>query len=1314
MPLARGIMIMDRYVPAIPTTVSISGVQSTLGCSDPSFSIVVIVTASEEANPSIGQVTVFATQGSDTVIFPGFPVTPVDGYVTATIMTSDFSDLGNWNIQAIYADSTNTYAGSYSQQYPIDITLIQTTTSVSSVSPSVLCVTSPVTVLVGVTAADSSIVSDGYVILYAYSNGTLLTIGTGIPIDGAVSIVVPASSFTAVGEWYIQAQYSGAAPRYSLSYSPGGSGGTQVVIYNSTDNISSMSWTTPASVFVNNAISVEVSVSSLYGSPDGRVVSFYGGYVSGSLTFIVSATVVGGAASASIPSYYVLSTGTFYLQASYSDSSCIGSSLSNTSVQVIQSGTTTNITSAIPSTINCTATSIPVTVSITSSPLSPPSIGTVTLYATVGSTQITLGTATPNNGIANIPPISFADFTSFGLWSIQAVYTAISPYTSSSSAAIIMQVIQDPTTTSITAFSVSPLCQSSSFTVTVQVAPTSLSAPSTGTITLTATNSGNTITLGTGMPSSGILNIAVPANTFTSAGVWGVHASYTDGSCYASSTTTYTYPITVYNYTNNTTTISLIEPTSGTSFTIGSSIAVEADISSLYGTVSGTVYFYGGYNANSPSQLASATVSGNAASATIPASSLNSLGEFYLQAVYNGSTCFASSHTPGGTSALPVYIIQGSTTTIITSTIPSSITCSTTIIPVVVSVSSSLLADPSVGTITLNATQGNDVITLGTATPTDGIATVDFIVADLINNGQWEIQAAYTGNIDYSNSSSASYPIQINGDVTTTTIASINGVSSSTTYVCMNSVIPVVVNISPTNLRPPSGGTVAIYGTNSGNTIFLASSSPTNGTVTIDIPSGTFSTDGTWFLEATYAPNGPCYYASNSPNGTNGKVVEVYDYTTNTTIITWVSPAQSSNFVIGSSITAEVSISSVYGSLNGGVIYFYGGYNPGSLSQLTSAAISGNTATVTIPASSLTSFGPFYLQAVYDGSSCFGPSNTPSGTSALSVIIIQSQTTTSITSGIPTSVTCSTASIPAVISVSSIAPQPNPSTGTITLSAIQGSTVITQGTVTPSYGIGTIDITVSSITDNGQWYIQATYIASNDDYTNSVSPLYPFQVNADPTTTTITSIGSYACQNSTNTVVVNVAPTSLSAPSSGTVYLYGTNSIAGSILLATGTPSSGTASIVIPSGAFTESGVWFIEAAYTDGICYGSSNSPVGTNGKPVEVYNNTTNTTYISLSFVSPVAMANSLSVTASVSSTYGAVSGTVSFYGGYDTPAFIGDSTINFNGHAYDATYTIPGSYFTEDGPFYLEAIYSGSPCFASSTTGFGTGGPVVEVVP
>lgn len=988
--------------------------------------------------------------------------------------------------------------------------------------------------------------------------------------------------------------------------------------------------------------------------------------------------------------------------------------------------TSTSITS-LQSTANCSTTSIPITVDVaaTISGATNPSVGTITVYGTQSGNTIPLVSGIPVDGIAtmNIPASSFPNF---GSWSIEAIYSGFACYSSSTSPSSTLQLVLDPTTTSIVAVSSSTLCESSPLTVTVSVSPTSLQPPSSGIVTLYGTSFGNTVTLGSATPVNGTATITVPAGTFTSVGLWYLQAQYLAGTCYASSSSpggVSGYAVTIFNYANNSTSTSLVVPSAGSTSFTNQAVTVIASISALYSAVtSGSVSFYGGYNYASLSPIVSANVSGGTATASIPASNFTSTGTYYLQAVYGGTQCCGSSSTPSGSSALEITIIQAGTITSITSAIPSTIYCNNPNIAVTVQVSSALYAPPSVGTVTLYAFQGSDYIhgtsfVLGTVTPTNGIANMTIVTssfADQAYNQPYYIQAVYTGSGSYPSSSSVGNPgapsLRVVLDNTTTSIASV-----SSSLFCSSSTISVTANVSANVLSAPSIGTVSFYATNGVDPqIYLGSATPSNGSATISVPGSSFTEMGGWNIVASYSAGNLCYNSSSSTASSVGYIT-VYNYTSNSTATTLTSPSRNSSYFVGNSVHVSAYVSSTYGSPSGAVS-FYGGYNANSPSLLGSANISGSgSASMDIPASYFTTPGEFFIQAVYNGNQCFGSSNTPGSTNALPIFIIEAGTVTTM-STIPQAVYCNNSNVGVTVNVTSSAFAP-PSVGTVTLTATLGGTVETLGSATPVNGVANLTLLISTFSSfaglNTSWQIQASYTGGGTQYPNSASATQPMEILGDTTTTTISSVSnSNICLHGGVTITVNVTGTNLPAPSVGTVTLYATNT-GGQVTLGTATPTNGVASILVGGLTFGALGGWYLEATYSNGnTCYFPSNSPTGSSGYLVTVYDHTTNISSTTLQYPATTPAGNPVSITANVSTVYGLASSTaVLFYGGYNfSHNLLGSATItNITDETGFASITIPGSTVNQHGaPFYMEAYINGSVCLASSTTGFGTGGP------
>jgi hypothetical protein len=170
--------------------------------------------------------------------------------------------------------------------------------------------------------------------------------------------------------------------------------------------------------------------------------------------------------------------------------------------------------------------------------------GTVTfnLYSDA-VTFVTIGTSTLSGGNAsiNIP----ADSTVPGNdYYIQAVYNGggcfgpgSSPLGISGTIIHSIDVTQNTTNTVASISGSSTFCIHNPSTFNATITSAHLGGPSVGSVTWTAFKSPTTIVLGTDSTVvAGLASITVPGNTFSSQGVWSVHANYTgDGNCFADS-----------------------------------------------------------------------------------------------------------------------------------------------------------------------------------------------------------------------------------------------------------------------------------------------------------------------------------------------------------------------------------------------------------------------------------------------------------------------------------------------------------------------------------------------------------------------------------------------------------------------------------------------------------------------------------------------------------------------------------------------------------------------------------------------------------
>ncbi len=426
-------------------------------------------------------------------------------------------------------------------------------------------------------------------------------------------------------------------------------------------------------------------------------------------TSLGTATLVSGTASFSTSTLSVAShsiTAVYGGDISYAG----GTSLAVNQV-VNKAPTTTTLTSSLnPATW---AQSITLTATLSR----PSATGTVSFFD--GTTQ--LGTSTVLAGAAAFSTSSLAA----GVHSLTAVYSGDASNLASTSAALTETVHQLVTTTTLTS-SANPSMVGQSITLTANIS----SSGATGTVTFLD----GTATVGTGTLSSGVATLTISALTVGSHSLTASYGGDPNNTASASSA----FSQTIRQIVTTTTLSSSLNPAQ-----FGQSVTLTANVSPSGAT--GTVTFFDGSVA-----LGQSALSGGAA--TFSTSAL-SVGPHSLTAGYNGDTNNALSTS----TTVPQSIQQATTTTTLTSSAnPSNFGSSLTL--------SVVVSNPgATGIVTFL----DGATTIGSSPVAAGAA---FFSTSALSVGSHNLTASYSGDTNYTSSTSSAVSQTINQTPTVTTL----------------------------------------------------------------------------------------------------------------------------------------------------------------------------------------------------------------------------------------------------------------------------------------------------------------------------------------------------------------------------------------------------------------------------------------------------------------------------------------------------------------------------------------------------------------
>ncbi len=805
---------------------------------------------------------------------------------------------------------------------------------------------------------------------------------------------------------------------------------------------------------------------------------------------------------------------------------------------------------------------------------------------------------------------------SVGSHNVIANYSGDSNFSISASTALAQVINRASSTTTLTT-SPNPSTFGQGIALTAIVAPPA-GVANTPAGTVTFTNGGTS--LGTSnLDNSGKASLTVST---LPAGANAITASYGgDGNFQPSNSQSVAQTV---NKSGSTTSLTSSANPSSFGQTITLSVAVGS--ASGNGTLSGTVNFLDGSSA-----LGSAALDNNG-KATFTTASL-SVGSHSLSASFSGDGNFQ----PSTSAPTTQVVIKSTTSTVITSSQPSS------------SFGQSVTFSAAV-TPTGN---GNGVAT-GVVSFTDGANALGSVSLDssgkasfsisTLSAGTHNVTASYAGDGNFS--ASASTPIQqvVNKGATSTTI------TASPNPSVFGQQIVLTVTVSATSGTGNPSGSVSIT---DGITAL--------GTVTVD-NSGKASltvsslTVGTHSIAANYGGDNNFSSSASSP------IQQVVNKSATTTIFT-ASPNPS---LFGQSIVLSVTVNASSGT---GVPSGTVTVNDGSTSLGT--ATLGNTGKATITVNSLP-VGSHTLTAAYSGDANLNPS-TASGAGAITQVVNQSNSVTTISSSANPSVFGQVVTITALVGAS------NGGSGVPggTVTFMEGTTVLGKASLD---GTGSATLSTANLAV-GSHNVSVTY-AGDTNFVASTSNALTETVNRNSISISLTSVPNPSTFGQTVTVTVHVVP----SPPGGSP---GTMTPTGSMTFSDGTSTLGTVTLdSTGSATFTVNN--FAVGTHTITASYGGdANFSKGSSNPEIQIVNRASTATTLTTS-MNPTTNASTVILVAAVKSQSGIPTGSISFF---DGTTQLGSGQLDDKG---TATLTVADLSIGSHG---LGATYAGDNNFMNS---------------
>ncbi len=564
---------------------------------------------------------------------------------------------------------------------------------------------------------------------------------------------------------------------------------------------------------------------------------------------------------------------------------------------------------------------------------------------------------------------------------------------------------------------------------------------------------------------------------------------------------------------------------------------------------------------------------------------------------------------------------------------------------------------PGSGTPTGSATFYDGTAELGSGTlNSSGVATYMTTPFQLSVGGGQSITAVYSGDPDFTSSTSSAVSQTVNEDATTTTVVSLTGPSVYGQ--------PVTFTVTVAANSPGSGTPTGTVTFSQGSTVL--------GTANLSGGSASFTTSeplavGTDTIKATYGGDGVDFKPS---SGTVAQTV-AQDSTT-TAIVFLTNPS-----VFGQPVTFVATVSASApgtGTPSGSVTFTNGSTTLGTVT-LSDGTASYSTAKLATGADTIT--------VTYNGSASFAGSST-----SLTQTVNQDATTTSVTSSLNPSTYGQAVTFTATVSANS--PGSGTPTGSVTF--YNGSTALGLP-VTLSDGKATLK---TSALPAGSDSITAVY-GGDTNFVSSTSAVLAQNVSQDGTATTLTSSANPSVfgQSVTFTATVKASAPGSGTPTGVVTFLDGTTT------LGSGTLSGGTTTFTTSSLAV---GIHSITTVYS-----GDTNFSTSTSAVLSQKVNQDGSMTALASS-VNPSTIGQSVTFTATITASSpgsGLPTGSVTFYVNSKS---VGSFGLTAGVAAYTTTFTTAGSDT-------IKAVYSGDTNFKTSsatlTQTVDSGGPDAVVM-
>ncbi len=730
---------------------------------------------------------------------------------------------------------------------------------------------------------------------------------------------------------------------------------------------------------------------------------------------------------------------------------------------------------------------------------------------------------------------------SVGGHNIEAVYSGDANYQSGNSQPVTINVQPSTTTTVVSASTTTPTAgQTITVTVTVSAANPGATPP-TGTVnvTLNGISQGYAPLSTTNNQTSGQLSVTVPggASTFTLQGIYGGDTNY-DQSTSSVLTLTLTKGNTTTSLTASPSVVSALTPE-----TLTATVAAASSSSGNSSTITGSVTFYDGTTALGTSAVGAGT-------AVLTGVVLSTSTTHSLTAVYSGDVSWN-----GSSSAVLVLLGPSTTTTVIT---PATLTpvagATLTVTGVVTGATVQANAPSGTLSVTVDGAQAGIASVSGTSNRSTGQVTIAGLTP-----GTHTLVGIYSGDLNYSSSTSPGVTVSVaKGNTTTTLTASSTVVSSS---------VPETLTAT---VSPATGSSIAAVIT--GSVTFFDGTS-TLGTASVN--GGSAVLVGITLPVATTHALTAVYAGDTNWNGSSSSVLVLQGPTTTTTVITPSSTTQAAGAVL--TVTGVVTGAVAEPTAPSGSLTVSVDGVPSAVASITGT---GNRGTGQVTLATL-SPGSHTLMGMYGGDSYYNASSSSTVTVTVSkgnAVTTLVATPTTLATGVPETLSAT------VTAATTSAGLTTAITGAVAFydgGTLLGSAAVTSGSAVLS-GV---------LLSNAVSHTLTAVYTGDANWTTSSSAALVLVPTLIPVTIKLTISPTILTPGATGTMSVRLTPGSTPALTAeqnpaGTIVFYAGTTIIASAKLVADVGNSSVATIPIPVLA---AGVYSVTAVYAGDTTFGAA-----------------------------------------------------------------------------------------------------------------------------